>query len=32
MLWRRLPADDPGISWEGDRETAMATLSGSLVP
>ncbi len=32
ILWGRLPADDPAVSWEGDRERAMATLGRSLVP
>lgn len=32
MLWGRLSADDQAITWEGDRDKAMATLVGSLVP
>ena len=32
LLWGRLPADDPSISWDGDRRTAQATLSRALVP
>ncbi|HEX4659289.1 MAG TPA: maleylpyruvate isomerase family mycothiol-dependent enzyme [Streptosporangiaceae bacterium] len=32
MLWGRLPADDHAFTWEGDRNKAMATLGGSLVP
>jgi uncharacterized protein (TIGR03083 family) len=32
LLWGRLPADDPAITWEGDRRNGEATLSGPLVP
>jgi MDMPI-like protein len=32
LLWRRLPAADPAIAWDGDREKAQATLGGALVP
>ncbi len=32
LLWGRLPADDPSITWDGDRRKALATLSGPLVP
>ena len=32
MLWGRLPAGDQAFTWEGDRDKAMATLGGSLVP
>jgi uncharacterized protein (TIGR03083 family) len=32
MLWGRLPADDHAFTWEGDRDKAMATLGGPLVP
>jgi uncharacterized protein (TIGR03083 family) len=32
VLWGRLPADDPSITWDGDRRKALATLSGPLVP
>lgn len=32
MLWGRMPAHDQAITWEGDRDRAMATLSGALVP
>jgi uncharacterized protein (TIGR03083 family) len=32
MLWGRLAADDQAITWEGDRDKAMAMLGGSLVP
>jgi uncharacterized protein (TIGR03083 family) len=32
LLWGRLPADHPSISWHGDREKAQAVLGGSLVP
>jgi uncharacterized protein (TIGR03083 family) len=32
LLWGRLPADDQVFTWDGDRDQAMATLSGALVP
>jgi uncharacterized protein (TIGR03083 family) len=32
LLWGRLPADDPSITWDGDQRKALATLSGPLVP
>jgi uncharacterized protein (TIGR03083 family) len=32
LLWGRLPADDQAIAWDGDRERAMTTLAGALVP
>jgi uncharacterized protein (TIGR03083 family) len=32
LLWRRLAPDDHALTWEGDRDQAMATLAGSLVP
>jgi uncharacterized protein (TIGR03083 family) len=32
MLWRRLPADDRAITWDGDVELARATLGGGLTP
>jgi uncharacterized protein (TIGR03083 family) len=32
VLWGRVPADDPAISWDGDRQQALAVLSGALVP
>ncbi len=32
MLWGRVPADAQAIAWEGDREKAMVTLGGALVP
>jgi uncharacterized protein (TIGR03083 family) len=32
LLWGRLSADDPAITWAGDRENAQATLRGALVP
>ncbi len=32
LLWGRLPAEDQAITWEGDRETALATLGRPLVP
>jgi uncharacterized protein (TIGR03083 family) len=32
LLWGRLAADDQAITWEGDRDKAMLTLAGSLVP
>jgi uncharacterized protein (TIGR03083 family) len=32
LLWARLPADDPAISWDGDLELARAILGGKLTP
>jgi uncharacterized protein (TIGR03083 family) len=32
LLWGRLAPDDQALTWEGDRDKAMATLAGSLVP
>jgi len=32
LLWHRLPADDPAITWDGDRDAAGATLSQPVVP
>jgi uncharacterized protein (TIGR03083 family) len=32
MLWARLPADAPSITWDGDVELARATLAGRLTP
>jgi uncharacterized protein (TIGR03083 family) len=32
LLWGRVPASDPAISWDGDRQQALATLSRALVP
>ncbi len=32
LLWGRLPADDPAIAWDGDRQSAQAALGGALVP
>ena len=32
VLWGRLPAEGPAITWEGDRRTARAALGGALVP
>jgi uncharacterized protein (TIGR03083 family) len=32
MLWRRLPADDPAITWDGDHPNAHAALDRALVP
>jgi hypothetical protein len=32
LLWGRLPADDPLITWNGDQAGAAAVLDGSLVP
>jgi uncharacterized protein (TIGR03083 family) len=32
MLWRRLPADDRAITWDGDVELARAVLGGKLTP
>jgi uncharacterized protein (TIGR03083 family) len=32
LLWGRLAASDPAVSWDGDRESAAAVLAGALVP
>lgn len=32
LLWGRLPADSPGLTWEGDVEAAREVLRGPLVP
>jgi uncharacterized protein (TIGR03083 family) len=32
LLWGRLPADGQAFAWDGDRDKAMVTLAGSLVP
>jgi uncharacterized protein (TIGR03083 family) len=32
LLWGRLPADDQAFTWDGDRDQALVTLGGSLVP
>ncbi|MCN9244518.1 maleylpyruvate isomerase family mycothiol-dependent enzyme [Streptomyces sp. RY43-2] len=32
LLWGRLSADDPTVSWSGDRAAGAATLSGPLTP
>ena len=32
LLWGRLDADDPAISWSGDREPGRAALNRALVP
>jgi uncharacterized protein (TIGR03083 family) len=32
LLWGRLPADDQAITWDGDRDKALATLARALVP
>jgi uncharacterized protein (TIGR03083 family) len=32
LLWRRLPPDDQAFTWAGDRDKALVTLGGSLVP
>jgi uncharacterized protein (TIGR03083 family) len=32
LLWGRLAADDPAVTWDGDREKARAVLGGALVP
>jgi uncharacterized protein (TIGR03083 family) len=32
LLWGRLPAHDPAITWDGDRQQARATLQIPLVP
>ena len=32
LLWGRMDADDPAISWDGDREQGRAALNGALVP
>ena len=32
VLWGRLPADDPAVTWSGDRQKARISLSRPLVP
>ncbi|HUA31194.1 MAG TPA: maleylpyruvate isomerase family mycothiol-dependent enzyme [Streptosporangiaceae bacterium] len=32
VLWGRLAADDPALSWSGDREQGRAALNRALVP
>ena len=32
VLWGRLPAEDPAVTWTGDRHKALASLTGHLVP
>ncbi|NJC73517.1 maleylpyruvate isomerase family mycothiol-dependent enzyme [Planosporangium thailandense] len=32
LLWGRLRADDPTLTWDGDREAAQAMLDSPLVP
>jgi uncharacterized protein (TIGR03083 family) len=32
LLWRRLPPDHQAFTWAGDRDKALVTLGGSLVP
>ena len=32
VLWGRLPAEDPAVTWNGDRQKALASLAGALVP
>lgn len=32
LLWGRLPPEDQAFTWDGDRDKALATLAGSLVP
>lgn len=32
LLWGRVHAGDPAISWDGDRQQALATLNGALIP
>jgi uncharacterized protein (TIGR03083 family) len=32
MLWRRLPADDAELSWEGDLAAGRGVVTGGLVP
>ncbi len=32
VLWGRLSAEDPAVTWTGDRQKALALLSGPLVP
>jgi uncharacterized protein (TIGR03083 family) len=32
LLWGRLPADDPAITWDGERQQAEALLQIALVP
>ncbi|WP_037577601.1 maleylpyruvate isomerase family mycothiol-dependent enzyme [Phaeacidiphilus oryzae] len=32
QLWKRIPADDPSLSWSGDVEGTRAVLAGALAP
>lgn len=32
VLWGRLSAEDPAVTWNGDRHKALASLVGPLVP
>ena len=32
VLWGRLSAADPAVTWNGDQQKALASLSGPLVP
>ncbi len=32
VLWGRLRAQDPAVTWTGDRRKALASLAGPLVP
>ena len=32
VLWGRLAAEDPAVTWNGDRQKALASLSRPLVP
>ncbi len=32
VLWGRLPAEDPAVTWDGDRQKALASLTAPLVP
>jgi hypothetical protein len=32
LLWGRLDAGDPALSWDGDSELGRSVLAGALVP
>jgi hypothetical protein len=32
MLWHRLPADGPGLRWDGDAAAGRELLATDLVP
>ena len=32
LLWGRLDAGDPAVTWDGDSELARSVLAGALVP